>query len=139
MIKIALMSATLLFSFEASAQMLDAFPEISGQEREVAAKAALDAPNTVVLYAKGLCCPSCAIGIRKMLSKLSFVDLTRYNKGVELDPKTQLVRIAIKPGQQEEMKALKAAILEAGYDAVHLFKLTKGALEVRQFASAEVK
>lgn len=139
MIKIALMSAALLFSFGASAQMLDAFPEISGQEREVAAKAALDAPNTVVLYAKGLCCPSCAIGIRKMLSKLSFVDLTRYNKGVELDPKTQLVRIAIKPGQQEEMKALKEAILDAGYDAVHLFKLTKGALEVKEFASAKVK
>ena len=129
----------LAFSLSVSAQMLDAYPEISGAEREIAAKTALDAPNTVVLYAKGLCCPSCAIGVRKMLSKLSFVDLTRYNQGVELDPKTQLVRIAIKPGQQEEMKALKAAILDAGYDAVHLFKLTKGALEIKQFASAEVK
>ena len=40
---------------------------------------------------------------------------------------------------EEEMKALKAAIRDAGYDAVHLFKLTKGTLEVKQFASAEVK
>ena len=139
MIKRIVMFAVLLFAVDASAQLMDAFPEISGQEREVAAKAALDAPNTVVLYAKGLCCPSCAIGVRKMLGKLSFVDLKRYNQGVELDPKTQLVRIAIKPGQQEDMKALKEAILEAGYDAVHLFKLTKGALEVKEFASAEAK
>ncbi len=125
----------LAFSTAASGQMLDAFPEISATERESAAQLALKSPDTVALYAKGLCCASCAIGIRKKVSKLSFVDTNRFNQGVELDPKTQLVRIAIKPGQKEDLKALQAAILDAGYDAVQLFKLTQGKLQITRFAS----
>ena len=56
-----------------------------------------------------------------------------------MDPKTQLVKIAIKAGQREDMKALQEAILEAGYDAVQLFKLTKGTMEIKRFASNDTK
>lgn len=125
----------LAFSLTASAQLMDFFPEISGVEREAAARTALKSPDTVVLYAKGLCCASCAIGIRKKVSKLDFVNTERFNQGIELDPKTQLVRIAIKPTYKEEMKALKEAISDAGYDAMQLFKLVDGKLEVKAFAS----
>jgi copper chaperone CopZ len=137
--KLFTMILILGFSLSSAAQMLDAYPEISGAEREVAARTALDGPNTVVLYAKGLCCASCAIGIRKKVGQLSFVDPTRFNQGIELDPKTQLVKIAIKTGQKEDMKALQEAILEAGYDAVQLFKLTKGTMEIKRFASKDTK
>ena len=100
-------------------------PEISEKKRVVAATAKLKAaPGTVLLFAKGLCCESCAIGIRKKVQKLKFVDTTRFNKGVELDAKTQLVTIAMKKGATLDMKALDKAIKDAGYDAMKLYELT---------------
>ena len=135
MVRLLSVLFVLALSSSASAQMLDTYPEISAIEREAAAQIAVKSPDTVALYAKGLCCASCAIGIRKKVSILSFVDTTRFNQGIELDPKTQLVRIAIKPGQKEDVKALQTAILDAGYDAVQLFKLTQGKLQITRFAS----
>ena len=45
-------------------------PEISPEARKVAATSVVKAPNTVAVYARGLCCASCAIGIRKKLVKI---------------------------------------------------------------------
>ena len=105
MVRLLSVLFVLALSSSASAQMLDAYPEISAIEREAAAQIAVKSPDTVALYAKGLCCASCAIGIRKKVSVLSFVDTTRFNQGIELDPKTQLVRIAIKPGQKRRCES----------------------------------
>jgi|GEM_PF-498159 len=90
--------------------------------------------NTVCIYAKGLCCPSCAIGIRKKVGKLSFVDTKRLAKGVDLDVKTQLVTIAVKSGAKAEVTALAKAIDDAGYDAVHLYTLSAGKLGTQELS-----
>ena len=100
-------------------------PEISEKKRIVAATAKLTAaPGTVLVFAKGLCCESCAIGIRKKVQKLDFVDTSKPKKGIDLDAKTQLVTIVMKKGATVDMAALKKAIKDAGYDAMKLYELT---------------
>lgn len=59
-------------------------------------------PAVVLLYAQGLCCPSCAIGVITTVSRLDFVDRSIPNRGVELDPKHQLVEIAVRQGKSIE-------------------------------------
>jgi len=47
---------------------------------------------------------------------------------VELDAKTQLVQIGLKPGQSVDKPALAKAIDAAGYIPVHLYALKDGKL-----------
>ncbi len=103
------------------------YEEASQIVRDVAVKTKFDQEsNVVVLYAKGLCCPSCAIGVRKKVGKLDFVNGERLNRGVELDPKHQLVTVAVKKGQNVNMAALAKAIDDAGYAPVHLYSVVDG-------------
>ena len=100
------------------------FEEANQDVRDVQVKAQLEAqPKALVVYAKGLCCPSCAIGIRKMISRLPFVDTSVGNDGVELDAKHQLVTIAVKPDVKPDLQSLASAIDEAGYEPVHTYVL----------------
>ena len=102
-------------------------PEISGDARLTAAEKVLsETESAITVYVKGLCCPSCAIGIRKKVSKLDFVDTKRLDKGVELDTKTQLATIAVKGYVAVEIPALAQAIRDAGYDPFHLYQSEKG-------------
>ena len=78
-------------------------------------------PDTIIIFTKGLCCPSCAIGIRRKVSKLNFIDQTRYNSGVKLDPKHQLVIVAIKAWHKADKQSLKDAVFAAGYDPAAFF------------------
>jgi copper chaperone CopZ len=103
--------------------------EASEQVRSAAAKKKLgDQPGALCLYVKGLCCPSCAIGIRKKVAKLDFVDGKQFSKGVDLDAKTQLVLIGLKKGAQPDNVKLAKAIEDAGYDPVHLYTVKSGEL-----------
>ena len=92
-------------------------------------------PDSVILYAKGLCCPSCAIGIRKHISKLDFVDRKRLNKGVDLDAKTQLVTVAVLEAKKVDYPLLGKAVRRAGYDPVRVYKLENGDLLTEAFPS----
>ena len=98
------------------------FEEVNQDVRDIQVKAQLKTkPDALLVYAKGLCCPSCAIGIRKMISRLPFVDTTKPNDGVDLDAKHQLVTIMVKKGNQPDFRALASAIDEAGYEPVHTY------------------
>ena len=98
------------------------FEEVKQDVRDIQVKTQLKAqPKALLVYAKGLCCPSCAIGIRKMVSRLPFVDTSKDNDGVQLDAKHQLVTIMVKKGSQPDLKALASAIDEAGYEPVHTY------------------
>ena len=111
-------------------------PEASQEVRDTAVVEKLKATSgTVAVYAQGLCCPSCAIGVRKKVSGLPFVDQGRLEKGIELDPKTQLVTIALKPGSKVDAKALSQAIVDAGYEPVHLYRLERGKLITKKIAA----
>ena len=98
------------------------FEEVNQDVRDVAVKSQLEAqPKALLVYAKGLCCPSCAIGIRKMIGRLPFVDSSSDNDGIELDAKHQLVTITVKPDVKPDLQALATAIDEAGYEPVHTY------------------
>lgn len=118
-----------LTSSEVFALGEDVSPEATEAVRVAAAKEKLNnEPDSVVLYAQGLCCPSCAIGVRKMVSKLDFVDRKRFNKGVELDTKTQLITVAIADSKTADFKSLSEAIYDAGYDPIRSYQLENGEL-----------
>jgi copper chaperone CopZ len=132
-----LILAFTLLSTNAFALGENVSPEASEATRLASAKEKLDAESdTVILYARGLCCPSCAIGVRKMISKLDFVDRQRFNKGVELDTKTQLVTVAISSGIQADFDSLAKAINKAGYDPEKAYFLENSAFATRSIALA---
>ncbi len=113
-----------MFVFPMNAQGRGPNPEATEDVRQVVAQKRLTSEKqTVVLYAQGLCCPNCAIGIRKTVSRLAFVDQSRFEKGVDLDAKHQLVTIALKSGKKVDNKALSQAIDDAGYVPVHLYEM----------------
>ena len=109
-------------SFVAISPAWSKFTEATQDVRDGEVKSKLKAqPKAVLVYAKGLCCPSCAIGVRKMLSRLAFVDTTKDNSGIDLDAKHQLVTITLKAGAKADLKALATAVDEAGYEPVHAY------------------
>ena len=99
----------------------------------VASEVLNDRPTVVLLYARGLCCPSCAIGVRKTVSRLSFVDRDKPNDGVELDPKHQLVEVSVKKGQSAVASDLWQAIMDAGYDPVTIFRRGTDGMETESY------
>ena len=104
-------------------------PEATEEARMAAASEKLNKEaDIVVIYAKGLCCPSCAIGVRKMVSRLDYVDRKRFNNGVDLDTKTQLITVAITESKKVDLDSFSKAIFEAGYDPVRSYQLKKGKL-----------
>ena len=130
-----------LVAVPASSQLLDPPKkelngEVSQDVRKAAVLKALTArPKAVLVYARGLCCPSCSLGVRKKVSPLAFVDREKDESGVEIDAQNQLVVIAVKPGVAIDMKALSKAIDDAGYPPVHLYSMNKGKVVTKAFAS----
>ena len=103
------------------------FPEANDAVRAQAVEAApKEQPDAVIVYAKGLCCPSCAIGVRRMVSRLPFVDTKAENLGVALDAKHQLVTVQVVKGAQVDAQQVSQAIDNAGYAPVALYRLQKG-------------
>lgn len=98
--------------------------EISEKSRETVALRTLKAkPNTIQVYAKGLICESCGIGVRKKLQKLKFVDKSQPKRGIIMDVHSQLVSISLKPGKSIDVEAIKKAVKGAGYEPITLYSL----------------
>jgi len=120
----SLLFITLLVSAQADSKHQKA---INVKEREVVAlKELKQSPNTVQVYVKGLICESCALGVRKKVIKLNFVDTNKPKNGVVLNAHAQLAAIFLKPGVAMDKKALVKAVKGAGYEAVTLYSLGKG-------------
>lgn len=101
----------------------------SHKSRHAAVLSALQSePNIASVYARGACCPSCAIGIRIKISKLDFVDRKRFSRGVRLDSKHELVHVAIQPDHSADVSLIGQAIVDAGYDPVSAHTLIEGKL-----------
>ena len=98
-----------------------------------AKKTLLESSEISLVYVKGLVCPSCAIGIRKNLSKMKGVDKKRFRDGIDMDPETQLVSIAFKDNASIDNKDLIERVEDAGYIDVEEYKLHDGHLDGLQF------
>ena len=108
----------------------EARPEV---RLEAAKKTLLNSSKISIIYVKGLVCPSCAIGIRKNLSKMKGVDKKRFKDGIDMNPETQLVTIALKEGAELDNKDLIERVVDAGYFAVEEYKLHESHLDAHQF------
>ncbi|MDP7049399.1 MAG: hypothetical protein QF721_08110 [Verrucomicrobiota bacterium] len=116
------------------ATAVDGDPDAKQEVRDVAAIKLLKERKDVSLtYVKGLVCPSCALGIRLKVSKLPFVDPTRYKRGTDMDTKTQLLTVALLPGLKADAGSLGKAITDAGYDPVERYSLQSGKLKSHPF------
>ena len=108
--------------------------EVRPEVRLTAAKKILlEKTQISLIYVKGLVCPSCAIGIRKNLSKMKGVDKKRFKDGIDMNPETQLVTIALKDGVELDSKDLIERVVDAGYVAVEEYRLHENHLDALQF------
>ena len=83
-------------------------------------------PKAVAIFAKGMCCQSCAIGVRVHVASMNFVDTKRFNKGVKLNALTQVVTVALKEDAKVHPNAIKVAVQRAGYDPIEMYQLVDG-------------
>jgi copper chaperone CopZ len=125
--------STLFFSSQfgmANEDKEEARPEV---RLTAAKKTLLEKTQISLIYVKGLVCPSCAIGIRKNLSKMKGVDKKRFKDGIDMNPETQLVTIALKDGAELDNKDLIERVVDAGYVAVEEYRLHESHLDALQF------
>ena len=125
--------STLFFSSHfgmANEDKEEARPEV---RLTAAKKVLLEKTKISLIYVKGLVCPSCAIGIRKNLSKMKGVDKKRFKDGIDMNPETQLVTIALKDGVELDNKDLIERVVDAGYVAVEEYRLHESHLDALQF------
>ncbi len=76
-----------------------------------------------VVHVHGIVCSFCAKGVTKKVSKLPFIDQSKYNKGVKVEIEDQKVTIAVLPDQVLDVDALYAAIVSGGYEPVGIFSI----------------
>ena len=130
---ILLLFSTLFFSSH-FVMANDDKEEVRPEVRLTAAKKTLlEKTQISLIYVKGLVCPSCAIGIRKNLSKMKGVDKKRFKDGIDMNPETQLVTIALKDGAELDNKDLIERVVDAGYVAVEEYRLHESHLDALQF------
>jgi hypothetical protein len=86
--------------------------------------------DEVGLKVKGLVCSFCAQGIRKNVSKLTFVDTKKPQKGVMVDEKNGYFVVSLKSGKSPVWKDLFAAVVNAGYDVTEGQSLSGGKIVI---------
>lgn len=110
------------------------YPEVNQEVRAKAASVVLQKERGIaLLYVRGLCCPSCAIGVRAKLSRLKFVDKKRFKKGIDMDAKHQLVTVALKKDQSIDPAKVEKGIDDAGYVAVEWYTIETSGLKAHPF------
>ena len=67
------------------------------------------------------------------LSKMKGVDKKRFRDGIDMNPETQLVTIALKENGKVDYKDLMERVEDAGYDAIEEYKLHDGHLDAHRF------
>ena len=74
-----------------------------------------------VLIVHGIVCSFCSQGVTRNLSRLSFIDKSKYTKGVKVEIEDQKVTIAIKAGSQLDLNQVYDSILDGGYEPIEAY------------------
>ena len=77
-----------------------------------------------IVHVHGLVCSFCAQGVTKKVSKLPFIDQSKYTKGVKVEIENQKLTIAVIPDQELDIPALFEAITSGGYEPVDIWTVT---------------
>ena len=104
--------------------------DINGEKVEVG-------QEDLVLQVKGLVCSFCAHGLQKGLSKLKFVDKTKYTKGVYADITHQFVKVGLKKNEEPNIDKALDVIADAGYEVLKSYVNPTGSeLIVKEYEEA---
>jgi hypothetical protein len=100
-----------------------AFSSMDGTELDIVVDKKQDTlikpnSNEIIVKIHGVVCSFCSYGVQKKLSKLRFVDKTKYNKGSKVITLEQQVIIAIKSGETADLNMIFNAIQSGGYDPI---------------------
>jgi len=74
-----------------------------------------------VVEVHGLVCSFCAQGVIKNISKLPFIDQSRFTKGVKVEIEDQKVTISVKAGERPDIDGLFEAIRSGGYEPIEVW------------------
>ena len=74
-----------------------------------------------VIEVHGLVCSFCAQGVTKKVSKLPFIDQTKFTKGVKVEIEDQKVTISVKAGERPDIDSLFEAIRSGGYEPINVW------------------
>jgi copper chaperone CopZ len=87
----------------------------------------------VKIKVKGVVCSFCAYGIEKKISKLDFLDKTKFDSdGVKIDIKQQIVSVAIKKDKKANLQNILTAIVKGGYEVVEFYLNISGEIKKSQ-------
>ena len=78
-------------------------------------------PGEAVIIVHGIVCSFCSQGVTRNLSKLPFIDKSKYTKGVKVEIENQKVTIAIKPDGKLDLAQVFKSILKGGYEQVEAY------------------
>ena len=77
-----------------------------------------------VVHVHGMVCSFCAQGVTKNVSRLPFIDQSKYTKGVKVEIENQKLTISVKADHDLDIKALCGAIKSGGYEPVDVWTVT---------------
>jgi len=77
-----------------------------------------------VVHVHGLVCSFCAQGISRKVSRLPFIDQSKYTKGVKIEIEKQELTIAVMTDRDLDIPALYEAITSGGYEPVDIWTVT---------------
>ena len=78
-------------------------------------------PGEAVIIVHGIVCSFCSQGVTRNLSKLPFIDRSKYTKGVKVEIEDQKVTIAIKSDDTLDLTQVFKSILKGGYEPVEAY------------------
>ena len=79
------------------------------------------APHEAIIMVHGIVCSFCAQGVQRKLSKLPFIDTSKYSDGVKVEIEQQRVTIALKPTETLDVQQVFSAIKSGGYEPIKAF------------------
>ncbi len=88
-------------------------------------------PSQAIVQVNGIVCSFCAYGAEKNLSKLEFLDDSKFGgDGVLIDIRSHRITLALRPEQNFDLAEVYKAITKGGYDPVSFHVSLQG--RVRQ-------
>ncbi len=87
-------------------------------------------PGEAVIIVHGIVCSFCSQGVTKKLSKLPYIDPSKYTKGVKVEISDQKVTIAIKPDMDADFDEIFSEIKSGGYEPVKAYIHTQDGITI---------
>ena len=85
--------------------------------------------NELVIQVDGIVCSFCANGMENNLSKLKFIDSSRFGDGILININTHRTTLALSKDKQPDLSGIYQAITKGGYDLKKVYFHLQGVLK----------